>query len=71
MPKYPENKSPKHATVRLPREMRNAIEEYLKTEDAKRKGFLHITDVVTAAVRELLERYGAYSEVKAEALAES
>ena len=58
--KYPKNKDSKHATVRLPREMRNAIEEFLKTETAKKMGFLHITDFVTAAVRDLLREYGVY-----------
>ena len=60
---YPKNKDSKHATVRLPKEMRNAIEEFLKTETAKKMGYLHITDVVTAAVRELLREYGMY-EIK-------
>jgi len=57
---YPSDKESKHATVRLPKEMKEAIEDYLKTEDARRKGYLHVTDVVTAAVRDLLEEYGVY-----------
>jgi len=61
---YPSDKESKHATVRLPKEMKDAIEDYLKTEDARRKGFLHVTDVVTAAVRDLLEEYGFYSPLE-------
>lgn len=51
---YPEKKESKHATVRLPKNMLTAIEEFLKTKEAKEMGFLHITDVVTDAVREYL-----------------
>jgi len=58
--KYPKDKESKHATVRLPKEMKEAIEEFLRTETAKRMGYLHITDFVTAAVRELLREYGVY-----------
>ena len=69
---YPKNKESKHATVRLPKEMRNAIEEFLQTETAKKMGFLHITDVVTAAVRELLREYGVYKlEEEPEVVVES
>jgi|YelNatPaOPRAMG01_1025707.scaffolds.fasta_scaffold151075_2 hypothetical protein len=51
---FPEKKESKHATVRLPKTMLSAIEEFLKTEEAKKQGFLYITDVVTEAVREYL-----------------
>ena len=60
--KYPENKPPKHATVRIPKPMVQAVEEFLKTERAKQMGFIHKVDVVTAAVRNLLEKYGYYEE---------
>lgn len=51
---YPKKKISKHATVRIPKNMLSAIEEFLETEEAKKSGFLHITDVVTAAVREFM-----------------
>jgi len=60
--KYPENKPPKHATIRIPKPMAEAVEEFLKTERAKQMGFIYKVDVVTAAVRDLLEKYGFYEE---------
>ncbi|MEM2995857.1 MAG: hypothetical protein QXI91_07625 [Candidatus Bathyarchaeia archaeon] len=51
---YPKKKISKHSTVRIPKSMLLAIEEFLKTDEAKKLGFLHITDVVTAAVREFM-----------------
>lgn len=51
---YPKKKISKHATVRIPKNMLSAIEEFLETEEAKKSGFLYITDVVTAAVREFM-----------------
>ena len=59
---YPENKPPKHSTVRIPRPMADAVEEFLKTERAKQMGFIYKVDVVTAAVRDLLEKYSFYEE---------
>ena len=61
---YPNDKPSKHATVRLPKDMVNAIEEFLKTDQAKKMGFLHITDVVTDAARQVLKSYGYYSTLK-------
>jgi hypothetical protein len=58
--KYPEKITSKHATVRLPKNMLKAIEEFLETEQARKMGFLHITDVATEAVREFLKSYGYY-----------
>jgi hypothetical protein len=58
--KYPDDVSSKHATVRLPKDMLQAIEEFLLTEQAKKMGFLHITDVATEAVRDFLENHGYY-----------
>ncbi|RLI77530.1 hypothetical protein DRP04_11260, partial [Archaeoglobales archaeon] len=58
--KYPDKKDEKHATVRIPRELLDSIEEFLKTKAAKSRGLLHKTDVVAAAVREFLEERGFY-----------
>jgi aspartyl/asparaginyl-tRNA synthetase len=58
--KYPEETASKHATVRLPKGLLKAIEEFLESEQAKKMGFLHITDVATAAVREFLKSHGYY-----------
>jgi len=60
--KYPEDKPPKHATIRIPKEMSDAVEEFLKTDYAKRMGYLYKVDVITAATRELLEKYGFYEK---------
>jgi hypothetical protein len=38
--------------------MVTAMGEFLKTDEAKKRGFLHVTDIATAAVRELLDKYG-------------
>lgn len=61
---YPKNKPPKHATVRIPIAMSKAIEQFLKTEKAKQMGYIYKTDVVTAAVRDLLKEHGYYEEVE-------
>jgi hypothetical protein len=58
--KYPKKTVSKHATVRLPRKMLSAIEDFLQTEEAKKMGFLHMTDIVTEAVREFLKEQGYY-----------
>jgi len=58
--KYPKGKPSKHATIRIPKEMADAVEEFLKTDYAKRMGYLYKVDVITAATRELLEKYGFY-----------
>jgi hypothetical protein len=58
--KYPKKIASKHATVRLPRKMLIAIEDFLQTEKAKKMGFLHMTDIVTEAVREFLKEQGYY-----------
>ena len=60
--KYPKDKPPKHATVRIPKPMVKAIEEFLKTQRAKEMGYIHKVDVVTDAVRDLLEKHGYYEE---------
>jgi len=59
--KYPtKKKNKKHATVRLPENLLEAVKNFLKTEKAREMGFLHASDVVTEAVRELLEKLGYY-----------
>lgn len=64
--KYPEGKPSKHATIRIPKPMAEAVEEFLKTDYAKRMGFLYKVDVITAATRELLEKYGFYKQPQGE-----
>jgi Arc/MetJ-type ribon-helix-helix transcriptional regulator len=61
--KYPKDKPPKHATVRIPKPIVRAIEEFLNTQKAKQMGYIHKVDVVTDAVRKLLEKYGYYEEI--------
>ena len=58
--KYPKDKPPKHVTIRIPKKMSEAVEEFLKTDYAKKMGYLYKVDVITAATRELLEKYGFY-----------
>ena len=58
--KYPSGKPSKHATVRIPKEMAEAVGDFIKTDLAKRMGYLYKVDVVTAATRELLMKYGFY-----------
>jgi len=48
----------RHLTVRIPRGVCEAIEEFLTTEEAVRMGFDSKADVVTAAVRDLLIDFG-------------
>jgi hypothetical protein len=57
--KYPEDQPRSSETVRIPQSMLSAVEEFLGTEIAKSRGFRFKSDVVTAAVRELLDRYSA------------
>ncbi len=52
----------RHMTVRIPRGMTEAIKDFLKTEQAARMGFDSRADVVTAAVRKLLNECGYYSD---------
>jgi Arc/MetJ family transcription regulator len=42
--------------------MAEVIEEFLRTDKAKRLGLDSKSDVVTAAVREFLEKHGMYDE---------
>jgi Arc/MetJ-type ribon-helix-helix transcriptional regulator len=54
----------RHMTVRIPRGMTEAIKDFLKTEQAARMGFDSRADVVTAAVRKLLNECGYYNNQK-------
>ena len=50
----------KHMTVRIPKGITEAIEDFLSTEQASKMGFDSKADVVTTAVRRLLTEYGYY-----------
>lgn len=58
--RYREVTLKRHATVRIPRGIVEAVEDFLKTEQAARMGFDSKADVVTAAIRNLLIEYGFY-----------
>ena len=64
---YPKDKPSKHATVRIPKGLAKAVEEFLKTDLARRMGYLYKVDVVTVATRELLGKYGFYELPEKEA----
>ena len=57
---YREISLKRHTTVHVPRGITEAIEEFLKTEQAAKLGFNSKTDLITAAVRNLLTQYGYY-----------
>ena len=59
--KYREISLKRHMTVRIPRGIAKAIEDFLKTDQAARMGFDSKADVVTAAIRTLLTEYGYYN----------
>jgi len=50
----------RHTTVRIPRGLAGAVEEFIKTEQAAQMGFDSKADVVTAAIRKMLTEYGYY-----------
>jgi hypothetical protein len=50
----------RNMTVQVPRGINEAIEDFLKTEQATKLGFNSKTDLITAAVRNLLTQYGYY-----------
>ena len=60
--KYREISLKRHMTVRIPRGIAKAIEDFLKTEQAARMGFDSKADVVTAAIRTMLTEYGYYKD---------
>ena len=43
------------STVRLPKEMMDEVEKFLKTDKAKKLGFTSKTQFIVACVREYLE----------------
>ncbi len=55
----PKPKSHGQLTVKIPRRMAEAVEDFLKSERAQRLGLDSKADVVTMAVRELLAKYEA------------
>jgi len=57
----------RHTTVRIPRGIIEAIEDFLRTEQAAKMGFDSKADVVTAAVRNLLSKHGYYKISQKEA----
>ncbi len=65
--KYPEDKPSKYATIRIPKMLADAVEEFLKTDAAKKRGYLYKIDVITAATKELLEKYGFFMPEVSEA----
>jgi hypothetical protein len=62
--KYREISLKRHMTVRIPRGIAKAIEEFIKTEQAAKMGFDSKADVVTAAIRTMLTEYGYYDPPK-------
>ena len=46
--------------IRIPKGINELIEEYLKTEDARKRGLTSKSDVATYALRRLLETEGMY-----------
>ncbi|MFC1506918.1 hypothetical protein ACFLQ6_07590 [Thermoproteota archaeon] len=57
---YREISLKRHMTVQVPRGITEAIEDFLKTEQAAKLGYNSKTDLITAAVRNLLTQYGYY-----------
>ena len=64
--KYREVSLKRHMTVRIPRGMAEAVEGFLKTEQAAKMGFDSKADVVTAAIRKMLTEYGYYQTQRRE-----
>ena len=56
----------RHMTVRIPKGMTDAIKEFLITDQAAKMGFHSRADVVTTAVRKLLNESGYYDIVEKE-----
>jgi len=62
----------KHMTVRIPKGITEAIEDFLTSDQAAKMGFDSKADVVTTAVRRLLTEYGYYKfQSKTEQIKES
>jgi hypothetical protein len=62
--KYREISLKRHMTVRIPRGIAKAIEDFLKTDQAAQMGYDSKADVVTAAIRTMLKEYGYYDKEK-------
>ena len=54
----------KHKTVRIPRGIVEALEDFLKTDQAAHMGFDSKADVVTEAIRSLLTECGYYQHAE-------
>ena len=54
---YPESRGDNYTTVRIPRGQIEEIESFLKTDFARKRGYLHKVEVVSDAVRKFLEEY--------------
>jgi Arc/MetJ-type ribon-helix-helix transcriptional regulator len=54
---YPDNQA-NSTTIRIKKGQKKAIDEFLLTKEAEAAGFNSASDVVNAAVRDLLIRYG-------------
>lgn len=50
----------RYMTVRIPRGLAGAVEEFIKTEQAAQMGFDSKADVITAAIRKMLMECGYY-----------
>jgi Arc/MetJ-type ribon-helix-helix transcriptional regulator len=62
----------KHMTVRIPKGITEAIEDFLTSDQAAKMGFDSKADVVTTAVRRLLTEYGYYKfQTRTEQIKES
>jgi hypothetical protein len=59
-----EKKLDRHITVRIPRSVASAVNDFLETNEAARMGFDSKADVVTAAIRNLLTEYGHFTSKK-------
>lgn len=57
MSEYPQGRKDKSTAVRIPKGLVNELEDFLKTDYAEKKGYHHKSDVVSDAVRELLEEH--------------
>jgi hypothetical protein len=57
---YREISLKRHMAVQVPRGITEAIEDFLKTEQAAKLGYNSKAELITAAVRNLLTQYGYY-----------
>jgi len=59
---YREISLKRHMTVQIPKGINDAIEDFLKTEQAAKMGFNTKSDLITTAVRHVLTQYGYYDK---------